>query len=96
MHVMRTSSRCGPGTDLGCAVIGHGDQSVLVVWTPGHAGDFTCVTTQPAIRLRQHHGTFWGVLCTKTQKGTPVKFLRFLNVKAYIVIASVQVLKVLN
>lgn len=62
-----TLSRSRPGTDLGCAVIGDGDEPSLVVRTPGHAGDFSRVTAQPAIRFCQHHRSFWKVLCTKAK-----------------------------
>lgn len=56
----------GACADLGCAVIADGDQPAVVVRTPGHAGDFSGVTAQPAIRLCQHHRAVCWTLCRET------------------------------
>lgn len=60
-------ARCWDGTDLSRAVIRDGDQPGIVVRAPRHARNFRGVSTQPAMRLRQHQWTFRRILCTTTQ-----------------------------
>lgn len=55
-------SALGLAADLSCAIVGGGDQPGVVVWTPGHGGDFARVAAEPAVRLCQHHRTFWRIL----------------------------------
>lgn len=62
--------QCLPDTDLSCGIIRDGDQPGVVVGTPGHAGDFSRVTTQPAMRLRHHQRALWRILCAERNTHT--------------------------